>query len=48
MKSKLSKSVAKTVSKWLMKDVKLNANAASSPHMYEPKAPLDLKKYKNK
>ncbi len=46
MKKRITEKVAKSVSKWLMKDIKLNAKAASSPHMFEPKVPDELKKYK--
>ena len=48
IKDKLTQTIAKTISDWLMKDIRLNANAASSPHIYEPIVPNDLKKYKNK
>ncbi len=41
----LSKTVAKKVAGWLMKDIRLNAEAASSGHMYEPELPHGIKSY---
>lgn len=41
----LSKTIARKVAGWLMKDIRLNAEAASSGHMYEPELPHGIKSY---
>ena len=41
----VSKSMARKVASWLLRDIRLNAEAASSGHMYEPKLPQGIKAY---
>ena len=42
----LQKKLANSIAKWLLRDIRLNANAASSTHYYEPDIPKELKNYK--
>lgn len=42
----LKKKLADTIARWLLRDIRLNANAASSTHYYEPDIPKELKNYK--
>ena len=45
-KQKMEKKLANVIAKWLLRDIRLNAEAASSPHLYEPDLPDELKEYK--
>ena len=45
MKS-LQETLAEKVAKWLLRDIRLNANAASSGHYYEPDIPQEINKFK--
>lgn len=42
----ITNKLAEKVAKWLMKDIKLNAEAASSGHVYEPEMPSMMKDFK--
>ena len=41
----VTRGIAKRVATWLMKDIRLNAEAASSGHMFEPELPQGIKSY---
>ena len=41
----MSEAFASNVAHWLHKDIKLNAEAASTPHYYEPDMPNGLKEF---
>ncbi|MBQ9199804.1 MAG: cyclic lactone autoinducer peptide [Lachnospiraceae bacterium] len=48
MKQKIIKKISKVFAGILLKDIKLNANAASSLKSYEPPMPEAIKKYRRK
>ncbi len=45
--NRTKKTIAEKLASWLMKDIRLNAEAASSTHMYDPEPPRDLKSFGN-